>query len=185
MLALDRFGVAHDRGSSHGLTRIIRLAYFEHPSYVPLLVRAFTLWRELESAAGETVLRVTGAIDAGPPGSRIVEGALKSVQQNDLRHEVLSAEELSTRAPGYRLPVHYRSVWQPDGGILEPEACIAAHLRLARKSGADVRPTVAAAAWEPTDKGVRVRSTTGEVFDAAQLVVCAGAWTAAFVPSLA
>src|SRR5688572_11934223 len=66
VIAVEQFESGHDRGSSHGLSRIIRLAYFEHPSYVPLLRRAFTLWRELEEESGEAVLHVTGAIDAGP-----------------------------------------------------------------------------------------------------------------------
>jgi sarcosine oxidase len=78
VLALDRFGVPNELGSSHGLTRIIRLAYYEHPSYVPLLMRAFELWRSLESEAGEQLLHVTGSIDAGPPNGEIVQGSRRS-----------------------------------------------------------------------------------------------------------
>src|SRR5919202_4819781 len=71
VLGLEQFGIPHDRGSSHGLTRIIRLAYYEHPSYVPLLRRAYALWRELQADAGEQVLHITGSVDAVPPDSKI------------------------------------------------------------------------------------------------------------------
>jgi sarcosine oxidase len=184
VLALERFGVAHDRGSSHGLTRIIRLAYYEHPSYVPLLVRAFTLWRGLESESGETLLHVTGSVDAGPPGSRVFEGSRRSCEMHHIRHEILSADELTRRAPGYRLPADFLAVWQPDGGFLRPEACVAAHLRLAEASGADIRFGQAVTAWEATGTGVRVKTAEG-VFDAAHLVLAAGAWMPTLVPALA
>ena len=104
VVAVEQFEPGHDRGSSHGLSRIIRLAYFEHPSYVPLLRRAFTLWRELEEESGEAVLHVTGAIDAGPQGSRVVEGSLESCRVHGLRHDLLDGAELTGRFPGYRLP---------------------------------------------------------------------------------
>src|ERR671933_1239490 len=78
VLGLEQFDIPHDLGSSHGLTRIIRLAYWEHPAYVPLLRRAYALWHELENVAGERLLVTTGSIDAGPPGSRIVRGAVRA-----------------------------------------------------------------------------------------------------------
>src|SRR4249919_1928534 len=94
VLGLEQHDIAHDRGSSHGLSRIIRLAYFEHPSYVPLLRRAFELWGELERASGETLLHVTGGIDAGMPGSRVLEGSMESCRVHGLPHELLSAGEV-------------------------------------------------------------------------------------------
>src|SRR2546423_8228770 len=86
VLGLERFDVPHELGSSHGLTRIIRLAYYEHPSYVPLLRRAYELWRELERRAGEQLLHVTGSLDAGPPESDVVQGSPRSCQLPDLPH---------------------------------------------------------------------------------------------------
>src|ERR1700730_6539393 len=78
VLGLEQFDIPHDLGSSHGLTRIIRLAYWEHPSYVPLLRRAYKLWHEIEGVSGEQVLVTTGSIDAGPSGCRMVRGALRT-----------------------------------------------------------------------------------------------------------
>src|SRR5436309_5027069 len=98
-LGLEQFNIPHDRGSSHGVTRIIRLAYYEHPSYVPLLQRSFELWRELEIVAKESLLHTTGSIDAGPEQSLVFQGSLHSCLVHRLRHEVLSSSELTARFP--------------------------------------------------------------------------------------
>src|SRR5438270_13088470 len=102
-LGLDRFPAGHDRGSSHGVNRIIRLAYWEHPSYVPLLKRAYELWRALESSRHEQLLYVTGSIDAGRPESRTVAGSLRSCEIHHLPYDLLDSAELHRRYPGYRL----------------------------------------------------------------------------------
>ena len=99
VLGIERFEPGHDRGSSHGLTRIIRLGYFEHPSYVPLVRRAYALWRELEAASGETLLTVTGIAEMGLPDSALVAGTLASSRLHDLPHEVLDARALMQRLP--------------------------------------------------------------------------------------
>lgn len=184
VLVLEQFGIAHERGSSHGLTRIIRLAYFEHPSYVPLLRRAFELWRDLERASGRQLLHVTGSIDAGLPDSRTVQGSLQSCVVHDLPHEVLTAAQLSARCPGYALPDDYLAVLQPDGGFLIPEACIEAHAALAVAAGADVRTGAKALTLAATPGGGVVVHTADQVFEAAQVVVAAGAWLPILVPAL-
>jgi sarcosine oxidase len=184
VLALERFGIAHEMGSSHGLTRIIRLAYFEHPSYVPLLRRAFALWRELEAASGERLLHVTGALDIGAEGSRILDGSKRSCEVHDLPHEVLESAAVTKRFPAFRLPPSLHAVFQPDGGFLLPERCIDAHVRLAIAHGAGIRNESRVVGWEPDGPGVVVRTTDAE-HRASQLVICAGAWTASLVPSLA
>jgi sarcosine oxidase len=181
--AIEQFTPPHDRGSSHGLTRIIRLAYFEHPSYVPLLRRAFALWRELERESGERLLHVTGGIDAGPRGSRVFEGSLESCRLHGLPHEVLSAAEVNHRFPGYRLPDEMQAVFQPDAGFLEPEKCIETHVALARKRGADVLTGARVHGIRRTSGGVAVQ-VDGDEIRASQLVMTAGAWTPAFVPEL-
>src|SRR3954470_23344830 len=113
VLGLERFDVPHDLGSSHGLTRIIRLAYYEHPDYVPLLRRAYELWRALEQDSGERLLYITGSIDAGPPDSQVFAGSLESCRVHDLPHEVLTSAELTRRFAGYHLPVDMMAVLQP------------------------------------------------------------------------
>src|SRR5437868_3203126 len=148
-LGLEQFNIPHDRGSSHGVTRIIRLAYYEHPSYVPLLRRAYELWRDLESEAGMRLLHITGSVDAGPPGSRVVEGSLESCRIHDLRHEVLTSRELTARYPGYRLTADTVAIFQPEGGFLLPELCISSHVMLAQALGAEVHARERVLGWEP------------------------------------
>jgi sarcosine oxidase len=174
VLGLERFDVPHEYGSSHGITRIIRLAYYEHTDYVPLLRRAYELWRELEAAAGEQLLHVTGAVDAGPG---IFEGSRQSCLDHDLPHEVMEGPELASRFPGYRLPDETRVLFQRDGGFLLPERCIVAHVEQALGHGALVRARERVLEWEDTGDSVRVRTERGE-YEAEQFVFTAGAWAA-------
>jgi sarcosine oxidase len=173
VLGIERFDIPHEHGSSHGLTRIIRLAYFEHSSYVPLLRRAYELWRELESDAGEELLRITGIVEGG---DRILEGVLRSCADHDLPHEVLDGNEVARRFPAYRLPPELRVVFQPDGGFLVPERCIVAHVEGALAHGAVVRARERVLEWEAGENGVRVTTDRGLV-EAERLVLTAGAWS--------
>jgi sarcosine oxidase len=175
VLGLERFDVPNELGSSHGITRIIRLAYYEHPSYVPLLRRSYELWRELETAAGEQLLHITGSLDAGPPGSFVFEGSRRSCEEHGLEHEVIDAAEVARRFPAYRLPAETLALFQPDGGFLLPERCIVAHVELAQALGAVVQARERVLEWEPTDDGVRVTTDRG-VYEAERLVLTAGAW---------
>lgn len=184
VVAIERYSPGHDKGSSHGLSRIIRLAYFEHPSYVPLLRRAFTLWRELESESGERLLHVTGAIDAGFPGSRVFEGSRESCALHALPHEILTATQLGQRFPGYHLPTGCMAVFQPDGGFLEPEKCITAYATLAAARGARIIPGREARAWTRKHGRVVVQLDDEEIH-ARQIVLCGGAWMPRLVPALA
>src|SRR5947209_4084225 len=149
VLGLERYDVPHEMGSSHGITRIIRLAYYEHPSYVPLLRRAYELWRDLQQQAGEQLLFLTGSLDAGPAGSEVFEGSRASCEAHGLAHEVLTGTELNRRFPGYRLPAETRAVFQPEGGFLTPERCIVAHVRLAQAAGAEIHAREPVLDWEP------------------------------------
>ena len=128
----------HDRGSSHGETRIIRLAYFEHPSYVPLVRRAYELWRELEIEAARPLLHVTGIAEIGPPDGALVTGTLDAARLHDIPHEVLAASELTRRYPAFRLPPHFVGVVQPDGGFVEAEPSVRAMRALAQRHGAEI-----------------------------------------------
>lgn len=174
VLGLERFDVLHDRGSSHGLTRIIRLAYFEHPDYVPLLRRAYELWRELEAEADEQLLHVTGIIEGG---DGILDGVLRSCAEHDIAHEVLNGAEVAAHFPAYRLPVELRVAFQADGGFLVPERCIVAHVEGALARGAKLRARERVLEWEEGANGVRVR-TDRRMVEAERLVLTAGAWSA-------
>jgi len=184
VLGLEQFDIPHDLGSSHGITRIIRLAYYEHPSYLPLLRRAYELWRDLQAAAGEQLLFLTGSIDAGPPDSQVFDGSRTSCERYGLAHEVLSSAELTRRFPAYRLPQATMAVFQPDGGFLTPERCIVAHIVLAQAAGAEIHAREPVQAWEATSNGVRVRTERG-IYEADKLVLSAGAWMAKLAAPLA
>ena len=173
VLGLERFDVPHELGSSHGYTRIIRLAYFEHSDYVPLLRRAYELWRDLESVAGEQLLHVTGIVEGG---ERIHDGVLRSCADHDLPHEAIDGREVGRRFPAYRLPPDMPVVFQPDGGFVLPERCIVAHVEQALAHGATVRARERVLEWEETANGVRVSTDRG-VVEAERLVLTAGAWS--------
>jgi sarcosine oxidase len=127
VLGLERYDIPHAMGSSHGHTRIIRLAYYEDPSYVLLLQRSYELWRSIQARAGERLLHITGSVDAGPSNSWVFKGSLQSCLQHELPHQVLTSKELAERFPGYRLPHETLAVLQPEGGFLLPERCIVAY----------------------------------------------------------
>ena len=173
VLGLERFDLLHEQGSSHGLTRIIRLAYFEHPDYVPLLRRAYELWRELQAEAGEQLLWTTGIIEGG---EQVLDGVLRSCAEHGIEHEVLAGDEVERRFPAFRLPPELEVVYQADGGFVTPERCIVAHVEGALARGATYRARERVLDWVPTQSGVRVRTDRGEV-EAERLVVAAGAWS--------
>ena len=184
VLGIERYAPGHDRGSSHGRTRIIRLGYFEHPSYVPLLRHAYRLWRELEQATERELLHVTGIAEIGPPNGTLVNGTLGCAQIHGLRHEVLSASELMRRFPAFSVPPDYVAIVQPDGGILAAEAAIAAQLALATAAGAEVRSGETVRAIEHRANDVRIITDRGSV-DAGAVIVAAGPWIASLLPALA
>lgn len=181
VLGIERFEPGHERGSSHGLTRIIRLGYFEHPSYVPLVRHAYALWRDLETASGEKLLTVTGIAEIGLPDSVLVAGTLASSRQHDLPHEVLDARSLMQRYPQFRVPADFVGVIQPDGGFLEPEKAVHAHLALAGKAGAQIRTGEKVLAVEPASGGVRVTTDNGTI-EAGAAIIAAGAFASGLLP---
>ena len=183
VLGLEQFDIPHDRGSSHGITRIIRLAYWEHPSYVPLLRREYELWRELENITGERLLVITGSIDAGEENCDTVKGALLSAQIHNLPHEILDAEALHSRFPGYRLPQEMMAIYQPDGGFVLCERAIVAHATAAQALGAELHAREEVLNWEASGSGVQVRTSRAR-YTADRLVITAGPWAGNLMPGL-
>jgi len=184
VLGLERHGIPNAHGSSHGETRIIRLAYSESPAYVPLLRRSFQLWRELGETVDERLLFTTGSIDAGPPGSGLFEGSLASCLEHGLRHTAMSGAEVNRRYPGYRLPDDHLCLLQPDGGFVLPERSIVTHVTLAQAMGAEIRAHEPVLDWDLLPGGgVRVLTPRG-AYEAGRLVLSPGAWIGDLVPAL-
>jgi len=183
VLGLEKHNLLHDMGSSHGLTRIIRLPYYEHPAYVPLLFRAYELWRQLENLTGERILFVTGGIDAGPENGRIVQGSLAACKEHSLRHQVLDAADLHERFPGVCLSQDMVSVYSPDSGFVLSERAIALYTRLALEHGVEVHAREPVVGWEVCPDSIIVR-TEVSTYSASRLIVSAGAWTSKLMPSL-
>ena len=176
VLGLERFDIPHTQGSSHGITRIIRRAYYEHPSYIPLIERAYDLWDGLADKTGRSVIHRTGSIDAGPQGNVVFEGSRRSCEEHDIPHEVLTGAECNERFPGYDLPEDYRALYQPDGGFVVPEQAIVGHTEEAQAAGADIHAREGVHDWAATpDGGVRVW-TDRDTYEADRLVLAAGAW---------
>ncbi len=184
VLGLEQFTVPNDLGSSHGLTRIIRLAFHEGPAYVPLGRRAYELWRDLEHRSAQRVLHITGSVHAGAADAPAFQNSLRSCVEQDVPHTVLSSAELSDRFPGYRLPLEMMAIVQNDGGFLAPERCVAAYAALAIEQGAHIHEQEPMLEWTPTSYGVRVRTHRAE-YEAGALVLAVGAWAGKQLPELA
>jgi sarcosine oxidase len=183
VLGVDAHTPPHALGSSHGRSRIIRQAYFEHPRYVPLVQRAWAGWWALEAASGRTLLHETGGLMLGPADGTLVRGTLASARQHGLPHALLSRRELAERYPTWELPPSHVGVLEPRAGVLDPEAAIATLLDLAQAAGATVRTACPLTGWTPV--GDRVRVQLGdEVLTARRLILALGPWMPAMLPAL-
>ncbi len=182
-VGIEQFAPGHDRGSSHGESRIIRLGYFEHPSYVPLLRRAYELWRELEARSAAKLLHITGIAEIGPPNGEVVSGTLAAARLHGLPHEVMDAAETMRRFPAFKIPADYAGVFQPDGGFIAAEAALAAMLVQAQAAGAEIRTSTSVLSVAPHGQGVRIRTNQGDI-DARSAIVAAGPWVRKLLPDL-
>lgn len=183
-IGIEQFGIAHDRGSSHGKSRMIRKAYFENPAYVPLILRAYELWRELERESGQELLRITGVLAVGQESSTIVQRTRHTATVHGLPLEQLSKRAINSRYPTLKLLDGEVGVFEPDGGVLDPERAIAAHAALAKTRGAELRCNVAMQSWEPASGGFEIRLSEGSRVDARALVLTAGPWLEPILESL-
>jgi sarcosine oxidase len=183
VLGLERFDIPNSMGSSHGVSRIIRLPYYEHSDYVPLLLRALVLWHEIEQVSGQQLLVTTGSIDAGRQDGELFAGALASARLYNLPHEVLTGAEVNVRYPGYNLSSTTRAVFQPQGGLLASERAIVAHVNAAISHGADIHARERVISWEAHSdgEGVIVVTDRGR-YEAGRLAITAGAWIGELAP---
>jgi sarcosine oxidase len=183
VVGVEQFTPAHDRGSSHGDSRVIRQAYFEHPSYVPLLRHAYELWDDLERD-DPGIFRLTGGLMLGRPEAGVVAGSLASAREHGLPHEVLDASEIRKRFPNFDPHDDEIGVFEATSGYVRPERTVTEHVRRAVAAGADLRFEEKALSWEADEAGVRVTTTRG-VVEAERLVVAPGSWAPQLLADLA
>jgi monomeric sarcosine oxidase len=174
-IGIEQFTAAHDRGSSHGETRVIRQAYFEHSDYVPLLQRAYQLWDQLQSTTAQQIFRRSELLEIGPAHGLLIPGVLKSARQHNLSVELLDHAACRQRFPQFHLPDNLQAVVEGDAGILFVERCILAHLAQAEQFGATIRLQESLKAFSATANGLRV-TTDREQYSVGALVIAAGAW---------
>ena len=179
VLGLEQFQPAHDQGSSHGRSRVIRLAYFEHPAYVPLLRRAYELWRRLEGATGRELLRITGGLMIGAPESEVVAGSLRSAREHQLRHEMLEARDIRRRFPALTTQEGTVALYETEAGVVFPEEAIRAHLDVAADNGAQLHCDERVEGWHVLPSGTIEVRTAVATYEAARLILAPGAWAAA------
>jgi sarcosine oxidase len=183
VLGIEQFELVHARGSSHGETRIIRKAYFEHPDYVPLLRRAYERWYELEQLSGERLFLECGVISIGPRESYVVSGVLDAATQHALPVEALDSVRLKRRFPQFQIPDDWRGVLERDAGLLFVERCVAAHAQQARQCGADLHEHEEVISWRADERHVEVVTKRGR-YAAERLVITAGAWATRFLADI-
>lgn len=183
VLGIDRFSPPHDRGSSHGQSRIIRLAYFEHPDYVPLLREAYRGWTELEADAQAELYVRTGLVEIGPRDGIVVPGVLRAAEEHGLNVQQLAPQEISQRWPLLNVPDHLTGVFEEEAGFLRVENCIAAYQDAAINRGADMATDCEVLTWD-CDADVRLKTTRG-VYAADRLVITAGPWSKQLLSDLA
>jgi sarcosine oxidase len=183
VLGLEQFDIPHARGSSHGCSRMIRLAYYEHPHYVPLLRRAYERWRELEQLCGERLLHVTGGVYIGRTGSELVKGSLRSAREHGLEHERLDHAQLAKRFPQFQLPDDFEALYEPMAGWLPPERVISAYVEQALRQGATIHAHEPVRDWSDDAAHVTVR-TDRATYHAQHLIFCGGPWTAQLLRDL-
>ena len=186
VLGLERFPRGEAMGSSGGRSRMIRLAHYERPSYVPLARASWDRWAALEAETGLAILRRTGGLYAGPHTSEVVAGSLEAARAGAVTHEILDAGAIRARWPVFAPSDDSVAVFDERAGMIDAEQAIEAHLRVAERGGAELRFGERVMDWRPTPGGAfEVRTADGLVAGADRLVIAAGPWTGFFVPDLA
>jgi len=183
VLGLEQHEICHSLGSSHGETRIIRKAYFEHPDYVPLLEHAYRNWADLEQASNRKLFERVGLFLAGEENSLVVKGTSDAARMHNLPLEHLSPAEARERFPDYAFRDSDAILFEADAGFLRVEECVRQHVELAKRHGAEIREQAVVQGWKPSGNGVEVR-TASEVLYADRLIVTAGAWTSRLLINL-
>lgn len=184
-LGIDRLHPPHTMGSSHGESRITRLAIGEGADYVPLVHRSHEIWRELETESGESLYHACGGLVIGPGnGAGPMHGQADFLGQtialagrHGIAHERLDADRIAARWPQFQLRGDERGYFEPSAGYLRPEACIATQLALAQAAGAQVRGGERLLSWRQ-EAGGTVILTDRRSYRPGIAVFCLGPWLA-------
>ncbi|HET9580301.1 MAG TPA: N-methyl-L-tryptophan oxidase [Usitatibacter sp.] len=189
VLGIDRFDPPHDLGSSHGDTRITRLAIGEGDAYVPLAMRSHEIWRELEARTGRRLLAVTGGLWISGPSrqaethvAHFFDNTLAAARRFGIAHEILDAAAIRSRFPQFAVADNEVGYYEPQAGFVRPEACIAAQLELARSHGATIRTLETVGEISQQGGVARVLTDRGK-HEASRVILCAGAWLPRFLPA--
>ena len=189
VLGIDQHGPAHTHGSSHGQTRVIRKAYFEHPSYVPLVLESYDLWDELNlrhrtNLETKELLTKCGVLQIGPADGEVIQGVLASAAAYDLKVERFTRDQITHRLPILKVPDGHEGIFEPDGGFLRVELCVAAFIKQALVHDAKLMSNTTVTQIECVDSVLmRVHTSNGE-FTCGQIIVAAGAWSSDVMPEL-
>jgi sarcosine oxidase len=183
VLGLEQFDIPHTRGSSHGYSRMTRMAYCEHPDYVPLVRRANELWRELEQESGEKILHLVGGLYIGAPGSNLMAGSLKAARQHGLPHEMMDHAALARRFPQFTVPENWTAMFEPQAGFVRPELGMSAMAAAALRLGAEIHGHEEVLSWQATAGGASV-VTARATYHAERLVFSGGAWSSKLIRGL-
>ena len=188
VIGFDAFTPPHTLGSSHGDTRVIRQIYAEHPDYVPIMLRGYEVWRELEETIAEQgeaieLLRIVGGLTVGRPEGDGITGVKRSAAAHGMDLEILDPSEIRRRWPQFQPRDEMIGAFDSMSGVLFPEKCVAAHLDAATNEGADLHYNEPVRRWHPDGDGVRVFTDHGE-YTADQIVFSAGAWNPGLVSKL-
>ncbi|MDB4906692.1 MAG: dependent oxidoreductase [Gemmatimonadetes bacterium] len=182
-VGIDQYEPPHTLGSTHGRSRIIREAYYEHPLYVPFIQRAYELWDELERDSKRSLFSRTGGIMCGPEQGVLFQGALASARTHGLRHEVLTARDVRHRFPAYAPNDDHVALYEPRAGVLKPEAIVEANLDQAVFGGAKMLTNTLVRGWSSRRDGIEIRTSSGLV-QCETLVLAMGPWLPAMIAEL-
>lgn len=184
VVGIDRYHPPHPYGSSHGRTRVVRKAIFEHETYVPWIERAYDGWQALEETSGRSILHRTGGLHLGTPDGSQVPGARRVLDEHGLGYEELDAVGIEDRYPTFAPGGTHEAVVEPDAGFVLVHNAIEAHLEAARAHGAELVFGTQAWGWAEHPTHVRVSTHEGDTYQADELVVALGPWLPKHVPEI-
>ncbi|GAA3566670.1 N-methyl-L-tryptophan oxidase [Microlunatus spumicola] len=184
VLGFEQFRPGHNQGSTHGSTRLFRTLCLEHPGLVPVARRSLALWRELEEQTGLPIVRITGGLMIGRPGSEIINGVREAAEVHGVEVRTLTAAEIRKEFPQHAgIDDEDVAILDPEAGVGRPENAVLAATRAAEAAGGRLVERVAVSGIELVDGGVIIR-TAARDFTVRQVIVTAGPWMYQLLPSL-